>query len=69
MLGPGEQVDAAQGEFLQRFGADRTDQSDEHGVGLAIIAAIAHAHRAPLTAGPRLDGGLRITGDFALPRA
>ncbi|MFG2042928.1 sensor histidine kinase [Dactylosporangium sp. NPDC048998] len=54
---------------FQRLGADRTDQSDGHGIGLAIIAAIAHAHRAPLTAGPRPGGGLHITVDFALPRA
>jgi signal transduction histidine kinase len=51
---------------FQRLGADRTDQSDGHGLGLAIIAAIAHAHRAPLAAHPRPGGGLHITVDFGV---
>ncbi|GAB3841252.1 sensor histidine kinase [Dactylosporangium cerinum] len=49
---------------FQRLGTDRTDHTDGHGLGLAIVAAIAHAHRAPLTAHPRPDGGLHITVDF-----
>jgi signal transduction histidine kinase len=49
---------------FQRLGTDRTDQTDGHGLGLAIVAAIAHAHRAPLTAQARPDGGLQITVDF-----
>jgi signal transduction histidine kinase len=49
---------------FQRLGADRTDQTDGHGLGLAIVAAIAHAHRAPLTTRPRPHGGLEITVDF-----
>jgi signal transduction histidine kinase len=48
---------------FQRLGSDRTDQTDGHGLGLAIVAAIARAHRAPLTAHPRPDGGLHITVD------
>jgi signal transduction histidine kinase len=49
---------------FQRLGPDRTGQTDGHGLGLAIVAAIAHAHRAPLTAHTRPSGGLRITVDF-----
>nr|BFE60458.1 hypothetical protein GCM10020063_049840 [Dactylosporangium thailandense] len=51
-------------EPFQRLGTDRTDQTDGHGLGLAIVAAIAHAHRAPLDARPGPQGGLRITVDF-----
>ncbi|MGI5237817.1 sensor histidine kinase [Dactylosporangium sp. CA-139066] len=53
---------------FQRLGTDRTDQTDGHGLGLAIVAAIAHAHRAALAAHPRPGGGLRITVDFPAPR-
>ena len=49
---------------FQRLGTDRTDQTDGHGLGLAIVAAIAHAHHAAITAHPRPDGGLQITVDF-----
>ncbi|MGW7256417.1 sensor histidine kinase [Streptomyces sp. NPDC054834] len=49
---------------FQRLGTDRTDHTDGHGLGLAIVAAIAHAHRAALTAHPRPGGGLHITVDF-----
>jgi len=52
---------------FQRLGTDRTDQTEGHGLGLAMVAAIAHAHRAPLAVHPRPDGGLHITVDF--PRA
>jgi len=52
---------------FQRLGTDRTDQTEGHGLGLAIVAAIAHAHRAPLAVRPGPDGGLVITVDF--PRA
>jgi signal transduction histidine kinase len=52
---------------FQRLGTDRTDQTEGHGLGLAIVAAIAHAHRAPLAVHPRPDGGLHITVDFPLP--
>jgi signal transduction histidine kinase len=52
---------------FQRLGTDRTDQTGGHGLGLAIVAAIAHAHRAPLAVHPGPDGGLHITVDF--PRA
>ncbi len=49
---------------FQRLGTDRTDQSGGHGLGLAIVAAIARAHRAALNAYPRPGGGLQITVDF-----
>jgi signal transduction histidine kinase len=49
---------------FQRLGTDRTDQTNGHGLGLAIVAAIANAHGAPLTARPRPNGGLQITVDF-----
>ena len=52
---------------FQRLGTDRTDQTEGHGLGLAIVAAIAHAHRAPLAVSARPDGGLHVTVDF--PRA
>jgi signal transduction histidine kinase len=49
---------------FQRLGADRTDQTDGHGLGLAIVAAIAHAHGAHLAVRPRPNGGLHVTVDF-----
>ncbi|GFJ81886.1 ATP-binding protein [Phytohabitans houttuyneae] len=49
---------------FQRLGTDRTDQTSGHGLGLAIVAAIAHAHRAPLAAHPRPGGGLHVTVDL-----
>lgn len=52
---------------FQRLGADRTDQTEGHGLGLAIVAAIATAHRAPLTVHPRPGGGLHVTVDFPPP--
>ncbi|MET7402735.1 HAMP domain-containing sensor histidine kinase [Dactylosporangium sp. NPDC005572] len=51
-------------EPFQRLGTDRTDQTDGHGLGLAIVAAIATAHHARLTAQPRPEGGLHITVDL-----
>ncbi len=49
---------------FQRLAADRTDQTNGHGLGLAIVAAIAHAHHASLTARPQPGGGLHISIDF-----
>ena len=49
---------------FQRLGVDRTDQTDGYGLGLAIVAAVARAHRAPLTASARPDGGLLIAVDL-----
>jgi signal transduction histidine kinase len=42
-------------------GQDRTARrADGHGLGLAIVQAIAWAHGAALTAGARPDGGLEV---------
>ncbi|GAA0933357.1 sensor histidine kinase [Virgisporangium aurantiacum] len=60
---PGSELDRMFQPF-QRLGTDRVDRTDGHGLGLAIVAAIAHAHRAPVTAYPRPGGGLHITVDF-----
>ncbi|MGI5176643.1 sensor histidine kinase [Dactylosporangium sp. CA-152071] len=49
---------------FQRHGTDRTDDTDGHGLGLAIVAAIAQAHHASLAACPGPEGGLHITVDF-----
>jgi signal transduction histidine kinase len=43
---------------FRRLGAQRTGQGDGHGLGLAIVRAIADAHGAALTASPRPAGGL-----------
>jgi signal transduction histidine kinase len=45
-------------------GADRTGDSDGHGLGLAIVTAIASAHRAVVTTVARPHGGLDITVRF-----
>jgi signal transduction histidine kinase len=46
---------------FQRHGTDRTQHTGGHGLGLAIVAAIANAHRATLTVHARPQGGLDIT--------
>jgi signal transduction histidine kinase len=51
-------------EPFQRHGADRTRHTGGHGLGLAIVAAIAGAHGATLTAQARPLGGLDITVCF-----
>ena len=54
---------------FQRLGTDRTSRASGHGLGLAITAAIAHAHQATLTARARPAGGLDITLSFPPPAA
>jgi signal transduction histidine kinase len=49
---------------FQRLGHDRTGSGDGHGLGLAIVQAIAQAHRAMVTAQPRPQGGLDIQVSF-----
>ncbi|MER7250650.1 HAMP domain-containing sensor histidine kinase [Kribbella sp. NPDC000426] len=49
---------------FQRLNPDRTTQTEGHGLGLAIVTAIARAHQAPLTITPNPTGGLHITIDF-----
>jgi signal transduction histidine kinase len=64
--GPAIPADAIDRMFqpFQRLVTDRTDRTGGHGLGLAIVAAIAQAHRAALTARPRPGGGLLITVDL-----
>jgi signal transduction histidine kinase len=49
---------------FQRHGTDRAGHTGGHGLGLAIVAAIADAHGATLTADARPGGGLDITVRF-----
>ncbi len=59
---------------FQQLGADRVSRDGDgadgghglggHGLGLAIVAAIATAHRASLSARPGPGGGLEIEVDF-----
>ena len=61
-------VPAAEVERLfqpfQRLGDDRVSQDAGHGLGLAIVAAIANAHGATVEANARPDGGLDIDVTF-----
>ncbi|MGH3188447.1 MAG: sensor histidine kinase [Streptosporangiaceae bacterium] len=52
---------------FQRLGAERVHHSDGHGLGLAIVHAIATAHDATLAARPRPKGGLDIEVSFPAP--
>ena len=57
---------------FQRLGTGRGAHPDGHGLGLSIVAAVATAHRATLTARPRPHGGLDVRVHFpanALPPA
>lgn len=49
---------------FQRLNPNRTTQTEGHGLGLAIVSAIAQAHQAPLSITPNPSGGLHITVDF-----
>jgi signal transduction histidine kinase len=49
---------------FQRLNAARTTNEDGHGLGLAIVAAIATAHDATLTTRPRAGGGLHAEVSF-----
>jgi signal transduction histidine kinase len=50
---------------FQRVGSERTGHDGGHGLGLAIVRAIAGAHGAALTAKARPEGGLDIEVSFA----
>jgi signal transduction histidine kinase len=69
VIPPGE-VDRLFQPF-QRLGDERVRprRDDGHGLGLAIVRAIAVAHGAELTARPRPGGGLDITVCFPLQSA
>ena len=49
---------------FQRLHGTRTTHASGNGLGLAIVDAIAAAHRATLTAQPRPDGGLTVEVTF-----
>jgi signal transduction histidine kinase len=52
---------------LQRLGDERIRLTDGHGLGLAIVRAIATAHGATLTARSRPEGGLNTEVSFPAP--
>jgi signal transduction histidine kinase len=60
---PAAEVDGLFEPFRQ-LGGDRVGTTTVHGLGLAIVRAIANAHGATLTAAPRTAGGLDITVTF-----
>ncbi|MBR7671927.1 sensor histidine kinase [Streptomyces daliensis] len=61
---PDEQVDELFVPF-RRLRADRTGSSEGAGLGLSIVAAIAHAHGGSVHATANLEGGLSVR--VALP--
>jgi signal transduction histidine kinase len=68
ILDPGQVAGLAQP--FRRLGADRTGSDDGAGLGLSIVAAIAHAHRGFLQLCARPGGGLTVTITLPLaPRA
>jgi len=62
-----DQVDRLFQPF-QRLGIDRVGGSDGHGIGLAVVHAIAVAHGAGINAVARPNGGLDIEIDFPASR-
>lgn len=60
---PPEEVDRLFRPF-ERLGRPRVGTAEGHGLGLAIVRAIAGAHAATVTARPRLEGGLDIEVGF-----
>ena len=60
---PPDQIDRLFQPF-QRLGSERTQNARGHGLGLAIVHAIAAAHSATLTANARPEGGLHIEVSF-----
>jgi signal transduction histidine kinase len=63
---PPDQVDRLFRPF-QRLGPERVGHRDGHGLGLAIVDAIARAHGAVVMARARTDGGLDIEVGFPPP--
>jgi signal transduction histidine kinase len=64
--GPVVPADEVEGLFepFRQLGGDRLGNKDGHGLGLAIVRAIATAHGAALTATPRPGGGLDVCLTF-----
>ncbi len=52
---------------FRQHGTERVRHGEGHGLGLAIVRAIADAHRATLTAHARPEGGLHIEVVFPSP--
>jgi signal transduction histidine kinase len=63
---PPDEVDRLFQPF-QRLGEERIRLTDGHGLGLAIVRAIATAHGATLTAHARPEGGLDVQVSFPTP--
>jgi signal transduction histidine kinase len=63
---PGGQIQRLLQPF-QRLSPDRTGAPAGSGLGLSIVAAIAKAHGAAVSARPGNEGGLDIEIDFATP--
>lgn len=61
---PGDQVERLFQPF-QRLAADRRGRGDGHGLGLAIVDAVARAHHAAVAADAQPEGGLSVTVRFA----
>ena len=49
---------------FRQLGTQRIRHGEGHGLGLAIVRAIADGHRATLNASPRPHGGLDIEVTF-----
>ncbi|MGR6920093.1 sensor histidine kinase [[Actinomadura] parvosata] len=49
---------------FQRLAPERHGRRDGYGLGLAIVDAVARAHRATITATARPEGGLSVTVEF-----
>ena len=62
-LVPPDEVDRLFQPF-QRLGTQRLRQTGGHGLGLAIVRAVASVHSAELTASARPEGGLEISVSF-----
>jgi signal transduction histidine kinase len=62
VIAPGE-VERLSRPF-QRQGTERVGHGDGHGLGLAIVYAIAQAHNASLAARVRPEGGLDVEVSF-----
>jgi signal transduction histidine kinase len=54
-------------EPFQQLGRPRTGHRNGHGLGLAIVAAIAAAHHASLSLRPHPEGGLTVEVAFNRP--
>jgi len=65
---PSEEIERLFQPF-QRLRDERVNRDRGHGLGLAIVQAIANAHGATLSAHAQPEGGLDITVTFSPPKA